>query len=108
VKGYERHERHLGDWHEWSVGTGDSIEKGKPARLFVRAGDAGLASNLIVVTNANVTSFAPTAQQLTGESGAAEILLLSRDEVKFLLEVLPLVVAALDKFDAEADEEPKP
>jgi hypothetical protein len=49
---------------------------------------------------------APIAHELTG--GEGEILILTRDEVKFLLEVLPLAVAACDKLDAEAEEEPKP
>jgi len=105
TKGYERGERHTVGWHEWSVGTGDSIERGKPARLFVRAGEAGLASCLITITSANVTSASPTARELVGKAGRARWLTLSQDEVRFLIEVLPRALAALATEQAIAEAE---
>lgn len=94
AKGYEQHYRQAGDWHEWSVGTGEAIDKGKPSRLFVRV-DVG--ETLISLTHDNVTSFAPTSRQLGSEH--AERLILSRDDVAFLLAVLPKVLKALEAAD---------
>jgi hypothetical protein len=102
TKGYERGERHTAvGWHEWSVGTGDAIERGKPARLFVRTDESGL----ITITSANVTSARPTARELIGKAGRARSLILSQDDVRFLIEVLPRALAALATEQAIADAE---
>ena len=84
-RGYERHERHADDWHEWSTGISDRIVANKPARLFVRFGMA----RLIEVAEALVTSWAAGARELEGPSALRRAMHFTTDEVEFLLEVLP-------------------
>jgi len=84
----QRFERdHPDDEKEWSIGIGDAFEEGKPARLFVFASPG----QLVEIREAEVTTWAATAREVSGGRRAA--MLFSEDEIAFLLDVLPKALA---------------
>jgi hypothetical protein len=100
------HERHEGDWHEWSTdvtarNADGSVWKGElPRRLFVRLDADCLIS--CTITESPVTSNNPGARELAG-AGARRLVLCDSDMV-WLRDALTKAIDAKARYDESPDE----
>lgn len=86
----KEHERHNGDWHEWSIDVTDEARSRRLAplaqRMFVRV------DGVISVTEAYVTSGLPEAREVDG--GEITELILPKDEARWLRDTLTKALIA--------------
>ena len=105
------HERHEGDWHEWSTDVSARNQDGSlwsgepPRRLFVRLDADCIIS--FTIADSRVTSENPGARELAGPQSDRRFIALSDSDAVWLRDALSKAIAAKEAFDATPDPAPE-